>query len=146
MRQVNTYWRECPGVAEVKRNIEDAKKDLAKVQKQIDDLVEKVRTALGNRYLYEAQRLILSLRDISQAKGYLVSEEKDVEKHLADVRTKLAQLLAITDITKKIDICEEIIAVAADCREAQDALAKYPPLPPSNLSAKVNTAGSVDLT
>jgi len=146
MREVNTYWRECPGAEEVRKSIEEAKKDLATVQKQIDSLEKEIRTALGQRNLYEAQRLILKLREIPQAKSYLVEEERDVKKNLANIQTKLAQLPALSDTAKKIDICEEIIAVAADCKEAQDALVKYPPLPPSNLSAKVNAAGSVVLT
>ena len=145
MRRVNTFWEKCPGADEVRKNIAKVKKELKEAQEEIDALEKEIRAALGQRKLYEAQRLILKLRQIPQAKSYLVGEEQDVKKHLADIQAKLAKLPALSDIARKVDICEEIITVAADCQEAQDALAKYPPLPPSNLSVQVNAAGSVDL-
>ncbi|GHT27740.1 hypothetical protein FACS18942_07430 [Planctomycetales bacterium] len=143
-RAINTTWEgPYPKKEELDSKIEEVKIIVAVSRKIIAEL----KTEIGKRNFYKAKEIFDKIADEHpHALPQIEDEQKKITDTLTDVRIKLAQLPTIADIAKKIDICEEIIAVAADCREAQDALAKYPPMPPSNLSAKVNTAGSVDLT
>lgn len=143
--QINAIWRDCPGAEEVRNAVKELKSRFTERRKQMSDLESGIRDALGKHFLYEAKRLFLDLRNIPETKSILADEERHTVRTLDQVRAKLDLLPGVVETAEKIELCEDILSLAADCREARDALEKYPPLPPTDLSARLNGAGAAEL-
>lgn len=143
--RINSIWRDCPGAEEIRNIVKDRKTRYTQRKKQIRDLETKIRDALEKRYLFEARRLFLDLRKIPDAQSVFVDEERSTVQTLGMVQDKLNRLSSVREIAEKIDLCEDILTLAADCSEARDTLEKFPPLPPDNLSTRIGKSGSVEL-
>jgi len=141
IRQANGYWRECPGIAEVKESLQALKKQQETIRNQISDLEKQIKSALARRHVYEAHKLLLQLREIPNGVMSLEAEENRVKDTLAEIQNLLKKLHATDDVANKTVICEDILAIAADCEEARNAYKQYPPLPPVNLHAKLVVSG-----
>jgi hypothetical protein len=141
IRQANGYWRECPGLAEVKESLNEQKKQQEKILGRISDLEKQIKAALSRRNIYEAHELFLQLRRIPNVVTSLEAEEKRVRSTLADVQTLLKKLHSLDSVADRMLICEDILAMAADCEEARSAFRQFPPLPPTHFKTAVVPSG-----
>ena len=141
IRQANGFWRECPGMNEIKESLAELKKQQEKFRKQVSDIEKQIKISLARHNIYEAHDLFLRLRQMPNAVISMEAEEQRVRETITEVQSQLKKLHATGDLAEKMTICEDILAVAADCEEARTVFQQYPPLPPLNLKAKLVLSG-----
>ena len=141
IRQANGYWRECPGIAQVRESLQELKKQQEAIRNQISGLEKQIKSALARCHIYEAHKLFLQIREIPNAVTSLEAEENRVRDTLAEIQILLKKLHSADDVADKMVICEDILTLAADCEEARNAYQQYPPSPPANLNADLVVLG-----
>ncbi|MCL2348401.1 MAG: hypothetical protein FWC50_09085 [Planctomycetaceae bacterium] len=141
LRHVNEYWEDAPGTDEVRRALDELKARMEAVARRVREIESKIKDALGKKFLYEAKRLSRELRQIPEASMNFLEEEKLIDQSLDEVRKNLTALASVTGRLEKEELCETILAVAADCVEAKTIRDQIPPAPPEQLVATVVSTG-----
>ena len=141
IRYVNLYWENVPGAETVRKQLKEQKDKIKALRQQIKKFELDINDAVGKRLFFEARRLFQELRQMPESATSLLQEEQLVNQTIAEVQRELTALASVNVLSEKIELCEKILTLAADCAEARSILAQIPPPPPEHLVATVIPLG-----
>ena len=140
IRQTFIYWPDYPDAKTLRGEIDKREREVIAIQGRVVEIEKKIRELREQHQLFKAENLIAELKKISPAAVTQNSHVKYVVETLGKIRDALSRISTLSDNESRIDLCEDILAKAADCVEAgmirQEALRHVPLSPPFALSVK----------
>ena len=141
IRRARVYWPDYPDATDLRTKIDERERNIAATKGKVTEIENEIRKLRGRNELFEAEKHIGELKSIRPSSETQNDDVRYVVETLGQIRNDLKQIPTIREIEDRIALCEEILAKAADCIEAREALLEArkrlpPPPPPESLSVK----------
>ncbi len=137
---------EAKKAEEEKRQQQEEKRQQQEKQRRAAKAAEKLKALINQKKFFEAQRML------NTPEGAALPDQKFQQDKVNRVIARVEMLVRMIQVTptltynQKIDRCREALALCSDYQDARNLLKSMPPLPPSNLQAKVSNDTTVSLS